>query len=85
MIVGIPETDDISFPIHDLRRTEITIYNIRRQANCTQKAIDLIADKEVSINDMVTHRFPLDRTGEAYDLVASYGNGVMKAMITIST
>jgi L-iditol 2-dehydrogenase len=84
VIVGIPETDEITFPIHDLRRTEITIFNIRRQADCTQKAIDLIADNEVSISDMVTHRFPLDRTGEAYDLVASYGDGVMKAMIAIS-
>ncbi len=85
VIVGIPETDEITFPIHDLRRAEITIFNIRRQANCTQKAIDLIADNEVAISDMVTHRFPLDRTGEAYDLVAAYQDGVMKAMITVST
>ena len=30
---------------------------------------------------MVTHRFPFDKTKEAFDLVAAYGDGVMKAMI----
>jgi threonine dehydrogenase-like Zn-dependent dehydrogenase len=30
---------------------------------------------------MVTHRFPFARTKEAFDLVAEYSDGVMKAMI----
>jgi hypothetical protein len=30
---------------------------------------------------MVTHRFPLERTKEGFDLVAGYHDGVMKAMI----
>ncbi|HSQ76956.1 MAG TPA: alcohol dehydrogenase catalytic domain-containing protein, partial [Bacteroidota bacterium] len=36
VLIGIPETDDIAFDIHELRRKEITILNIRRQAHCTQ-------------------------------------------------
>ena len=42
IIVGIPEVDEISLPIHELRRNEITIVNIRRQVHCTQKALDLL-------------------------------------------
>ncbi len=83
VIIGIPEVDDIVFPIHELRRNEITVYNIRRQANCTRKAIDLIAKRRVNLDSLVTHRFPLERTQEAFDLVAGYRDGVMKAMITI--
>jgi L-iditol 2-dehydrogenase len=30
---------------------------------------------------MVTHRFPFEKTKEAFDLVADYHDGVMKAMI----
>lgn len=83
VITGIPETDEISFPIHELRRKEITIINIRRQNNCTQKAIDLISSKKVNVDSMVTHHFKLEETQKAFDLVASYGDGVMKAIITL--
>ncbi|CAG1769984.1 partial L-iditol 2-dehydrogenase, partial [uncultured bacterium] len=83
VIVGIPEVDEIAFPIHELRRKEITILNIRRQVHCTQKALDLLASGAVAMDAMVTHSFTLDRTQDAFDLVSGYRDGVMKAMITI--
>lgn len=83
VIVGIPEVDDITLPIHELRRKEIDVVNIRRQVNCTQKAIDLMHSKNVNINSMATHHFKLEDTDKAYDLVSNYRDGVMKAMITI--
>lgn len=81
VLVGIPEVDEIPFPIHQLRRNEITITNIRRQVHCTQKAIDLIDQQKVNIDSMHTHRFALEETQQAFDLVANYGDGVMKAII----
>jgi L-iditol 2-dehydrogenase len=83
VLVGITETDVISFPIHELRRKEITIINIRRQVHCTQKAIDLLAKRKIKMDSMATHRFSLEETQKAFDLVANYGDGVMKAMISI--
>jgi L-iditol 2-dehydrogenase len=83
VIVGITETDEVSFPIHELRRKEITILNIRRQLHCTQKAIDLLAQHKINLDSMVTHRFPLEETQKAFDLVANYEDGVMKAMIFV--
>lgn len=83
VIVGIPEVDEIPFPIHELRRKEITILNIRRQAKSTQKAIDYMESGEINMDNMVTHHFTLDETSKAFDLVANYNDGVMKAMITI--
>ncbi len=82
VIVGIPEVDEIPIPIHELRRKEITIVNIRRQNHCTQKTIDLLENGQLKVDSMVTHYFPLERTKEAFDLVANYRDGVMKAMIT---
>ena len=82
-IVGIPEIDEIPFPIHELRRKEITIINIRRQARCTQKAIDLLERRKINMDAMVTHHFPLEQTRQAFELVADYRDGVMKAMITV--
>ena len=83
VFVGITEADEISFPIHELRRKEITIINIRRQVHCTQKAIDLLARRRVNMDSMATHHFRLEETQKAFDLVATYGDGVMKAIISI--
>jgi L-iditol 2-dehydrogenase len=35
----------------------------------------------VDVSTMTTHRFNLKNTKEAFDLVADYRDGVMKAMI----
>lgn len=83
VIVGIPEVDKISIPIHELRRNEITIFNIRRQSNCTQKAIDLIEKGKLNLDAMATHHFTIDKTGEAFEFVSKKIDGVMKAMINI--
>lgn len=82
VITGIPEVDEIAFPIHELRRKEITIINIRRQVNCTQKAIDFLSSGQIKMNDMITHRFALDEVKTAFDLVSDYKENVMKAIIT---
>ena len=83
VIVGIPEVDEVSFPIHELRRKEITVANVRRQNHCTQKAISLLANHEINMDSMVTHRFALEEAQKAFDLVANHRDGVMKAMIVI--
>lgn len=82
-IVGIPEADEISLPVHELRRKEIKILNIRRQAHCTRKAIDLQENGQIDLTSMVTHHFPLERVREAFDLVDNYRDGVIKAMICL--
>ena len=83
VIIGIPEVDDITFPIHELRRNEITILNIRRQSNSTQKAIDLLESGKINMDAMATHHFSLEETGSAFDLVTNKREGVMKAMIYV--
>jgi L-iditol 2-dehydrogenase len=82
VIIGIPGIDYISFPMHSLRRKEITIKNIRRQNKCTQKAVTLVDTAINNFEPFVTHRFSLEQTPKAFDLVANYRDGVMKAVIT---
>ena len=45
------------------------------------EAIRLAAGKEVDISRLITHRFVLEDVSRAFDLVASYSDGVIKAMI----
>jgi L-iditol 2-dehydrogenase len=81
MIVGIPTVDRISFSIDKLRRKEICVQNVRRQNECVQPALDLIADGSIDVDIMATHHLAFDQTKEAFDLVAAYRDGVVKAMI----
>jgi L-iditol 2-dehydrogenase len=81
MVVGIPEFDNWMLNVENTRRREIMIQFIRRQVDCTEEAIELMHNGMVDAGNMVTHRFPFDNTEEAFDLVADYRDGVMKAMI----
>lgn len=84
VVIGIPEVDRVSFPVDQMRRKEITVKNVRRQEGCVQEALDLIESGDLNVEPLITHRFPLDRCQEAFDLVAGYHDGVMKAMVTFS-
>lgn len=84
LIVGIPEVDRVSFPIHTLRRKELTIKNVRRQNQCMGDAIGLVAQRKINVDLLITHHFPLMETQAAFDLVAGYRDGVVKALIHVS-
>jgi L-iditol 2-dehydrogenase len=81
MLIGIPREDRVSFSIDKIRRKEIAIVNVRRQNNCTAAAMDLIASGKIDVDFMITHRFELDQAREAFDMVAEYKDGVVKALI----
>jgi L-iditol 2-dehydrogenase len=82
MIIGIPPTlETWSFPVDVLRHKELCIQNVRRQNHCVQPALDMIANRDIDVNVMVTHRYDFADTKAAFDLVENYRDGVMKAMI----
>lgn len=81
MLIGIPREERISFIIDRVRRKEISIINVRRQNKCTGATIDLLASKKIDADFMVTHRFKLEQTQEAFEMVAEYRDGVVKALI----
>jgi L-iditol 2-dehydrogenase len=81
VVVGIPEFETWSMNVEKTRRKEISIQFIRRQVDCVEQALEMMNNGSVDICNMVTHRFPFENTKEAFDLVAGYKDGVMKAMI----
>ncbi|MFU8780387.1 MAG: zinc-dependent alcohol dehydrogenase [Kiritimatiellia bacterium] len=81
VITGIPEGNRVSLDISQLRRKEVCIFNVRRQNQCAELALQMIDEGSVAIAGLVTHRFPLAAAADAFDLVAGYGDGVIKAMV----
>jgi len=83
MIIGIPETERWSFPVDELRHKEITIVNVRRQLNSVIPALNLIENKIVNIDPLITHNFGFKDSVKAFEMVAEYRDGVLKAMIEL--
>jgi L-iditol 2-dehydrogenase len=81
IVIGIPEFDRWSMSVETTRRREIALQFIRRQVGCVESAIEMMGNGIINVDNMVTHRFPFSKTKEAFDLVADYKDGVMKAMI----
>jgi L-iditol 2-dehydrogenase len=81
MLAGIPEADRLSFVIDRARRKELDIRNVRRQCECLHPTLALMAAGLLKADFMITHRFRFDQSKEAFDLVAAYRDGVVKAII----
>ena len=47
-----------------------------------RRLMEVIASGRVDLGAMVTHRYPLDRIEEAYELFANQRDGVLKVAIT---
>jgi threonine dehydrogenase-like Zn-dependent dehydrogenase len=47
------------------------------------RAIDLATHGGVKLEELITHRFSLDETGDAFALNLAYADGVIKAMIDL--
>ncbi len=81
MIVGIPKEDRVSFNIHKLRRKAVQIINVRRQNDCTADFIKLLENGRINVDFMLTHSFKPQQAAEAFEMVADYRDGVIKAVI----
>jgi len=81
MLIGIPEFDRWSLPVDKGRHKEVTVINVRRQNGAVEETLELLENGTVDVSKMPTHRFAFEDSKKAFDLVASYGDGVMKAMI----
>lgn len=81
MVIGIPGFERWSFPVDKLRHKELCIQNVRRQNEALQPALDMMESGDIRVEAMATHRFSFENSMEAFDLVAAYKDGVMKAMI----
>lgn len=83
-LVGIPRVDSVSFDPHTARRRELDILNVRRSRFAVEPGIELVRRKQVDAGSLVTHTFPLDKVGEALELVHNYADGVVKAVVRVS-
>lgn len=84
VLVGIPGPDKFEMKHSTARRKGLTIRMSRRMKHVYPRAIHLAETGMVDLSAIVTHRFPLEQTPEAYAMNVEYGDQVVKAVIEIS-
>jgi L-iditol 2-dehydrogenase len=82
MLIGIPAQDRITFNAHSLRRRELLVQNVRRSNVGVDHCVDLVKRGPITLGPLATHRFPLERITDAFEIAAAYRDNVIRAMIT---
>lgn len=78
--MGMPE---MHLPILDAAAREVDLRGIFRYANTYPSALSLVASGQIDAKPLVTHRFPLERVGEAFAAVQSPSSGAVKVIVTV--
>ncbi len=81
LLAGIPEADVIEYNPHAIRRKELRVLNVRRSNMALEQCVPFIEAGGMDLKPYATHNFDLEHVGEAFDVVANYKDGVIKAMI----
>ena len=66
ILAGIPADDRMSFSASVARRKGLTIKLVRRMKFTYPRAIQLVESGQVDVRSLVTHRFPLEQTQQAF-------------------
>jgi L-iditol 2-dehydrogenase len=84
LLIGIPSDDTTTFTASVIRRKGLTIKLVRRMKHTYPRAIRLVDTGTVDVKSLVTHTFPLERIVDAFEMVAAYDDGVLRAIIQLS-
>ncbi len=81
VLVGIPDGDIYSLPAAEARRRGLKIKFSRRMGHVYPRAIELVSKGLVDVQSMVSHRFALADSPEAFRLHAENAPGMIKSLI----
>jgi L-iditol 2-dehydrogenase len=84
IVAGIPADDTMTMNASTVRHKGLTIKLVRRMKHTYPRAIRLVRAGQVDVKPLATHLFPLERIAQAFDMVAAYDDGVLRAVIQIS-
>ncbi|MFH1567602.1 MAG: alcohol dehydrogenase catalytic domain-containing protein [Gemmatimonadota bacterium] len=83
VLAGIPAGDRLTFPASVLRRKQLNLQLVRRMGHVYPRAIGLVEEGKVDVGAVITHTFPLHRAADAFELLASRGDGVLKCVVEV--
>ncbi|XP_077870277.1 sorbitol dehydrogenase-like [Saccoglossus kowalevskii] len=82
-LVGLGPSD-VTLPIVNAAVREVDIIGILRYANCFPTALAMIASGKVDVKPLVTHRFTLAKSLDAFETARTGAGGAIKVMIKVA-
>ncbi|CDK29234.1 unnamed protein product [Kuraishia capsulata CBS 1993] len=80
-VIGVGRGDINNFPFMHLSLAEIDVKFINRYHDSWPACINLIANKVINVDSLVTHRFPLEDADKAMATSSDPSNGNIKVVI----
>jgi L-iditol 2-dehydrogenase len=84
ILAGISADDTLTFNSSIVRHRGLTLKLVRRMKHTYPRAIRLVRKGLLDVKPLATHRLPLERIVEAFEMVAHYADGVLRAIIQVS-
>ena len=81
VVVGMGKAE-VTVPLIDALVREVDIRGIFRYANCYQTALELVASGKLDVKPLITHRFKLEQSHDAFNASGSSKSGAIKVMIS---
>ncbi|KAI0002708.1 sorbitol dehydrogenase [Xylariaceae sp. FL0662B] len=81
MVIGVGRSIMNNIPFMHLSLAEIDLKFINRYRDTWPAAIQCLSGGVLDLNSLVTHKFPLEKALDAFDLCANVGNGSIKIHI----
>jgi len=82
IVVGIPETEDfIKINPHKLRIREIDILNIRRSNVKFNRMQEIIVNRSIPIDKLVTHYFKIEDIQKGFEMASSYSKKIIRGIV----
>jgi L-iditol 2-dehydrogenase len=80
VLIGIPSDQELNVDIHTAMAKELNIQTVKRSNHNAHGAIELMESGRIG-DQIVTHRLPLEKTPDAFELLAAYSDSVGKVVI----
>ena len=82
VVVGLSR-QTVAIPMVDLTRKELTIVGSRNNMGQFGRAVDLVKRQPERVGLLISHRFPLERSPEAFELAHSSPQVTEKVIIEV--
>ena len=84
ILVGIPGDDQLTMNHTTVRKKGLTIRISRRMKHVYPRTISLVEAGKIDLCGIISHRFPLEQTPEAFAMNSAYQDQVIKVIIDVS-
>jgi L-iditol 2-dehydrogenase len=82
VMTAIPIGRRTPLDMHELRRKEITLYNVRRSNHETEPALAMLQAEPKRFGAMITHSLPIESIQTAFEMLEQKRDGCAKIVLT---